>query len=93
MNHLKPNDDNYENKPEDLLFSTLVFANALSNLLDAGQGIVVESHNDMMKLNSDVKKVIVHNTGNQIMITNISERVDLREGDMVHMINGDIMLN
>ena len=79
-NHLKPNEGNYENSPQDLLNASLLFARALSNLLDEDEGIVVNVVGDV-KLGDDSKQIIVFKHNEQIHISKCEH--DLEEGTMV----------
>ena len=79
------NNPNHEDKPEDWLNSSLIFAQALSNLLEENEGVVVELKGDA-KLD-DCKKVIVFKHENQIIV----EQADpgLNDGQMcwIHPYN------
>ena len=46
MNYTNRNNPDYQDKPEDWLNSSLIFAGALSNLLQVNEGVVVELKGD-----------------------------------------------
>jgi len=93
MNYTRPNNDNYDDKPEDWLFGALTFACALSYALPEGQGIVVDLSEDMQKIYPAAKRIIVCHIEGQIRIEDADERTDLEEGDWVNMINEDTIIN
>lgn len=93
MNFTKPNEKNYEDKPEDWLFTALVFADALGNILAIGQGVVVEITGELIAMHPEMTKVIVHNNGKQIGVVDVSKKIELKEGDIVQMINMGNMIN
>lgn len=93
MNYTKPNDDDHEDQPEDWLFGALLFGRTLGLILREGEGIVVDLKGDMIDLYPDSKRVIVHSTEHQIVVTDADERTDLKEGDWVKMIDGDTLMN
>lgn len=82
QNHLKPNEEIYENSPQDLLNASLLFARALSHLLDENEGIVVDVIGDV-KLGDDSKKIIVFKSNEQIHISRCEQ--DIEEGTMVNV--------
>ena len=87
MNYTKPDNEDYEDKPEDWLFCSLVFAGALGTVLkEMGDGIFVELKGDELDLHPDAKYVIVWNDGKHISIIDASERTDLKEGDRIKVI-------
>lgn len=60
MNYTRPNDPSYEDKAEDFLHGSLIFARALSYMLREGQGIVIELVGDMKcPGHPDATKVLV----------------------------------
>ena len=79
------NNPNHEDKPEDWLNSSLIFAQALSNLLEENEGVVVELKGDAKF--DYCKKVIVFRHENQIIV----EEADpgLNDGQMcwIHPYN------
>ena len=93
MNYTRPNDINHEDTPEDWLYSALVFSEALGLILREGEGIFLETKGDMLKLNPDAKRVIVCCRDNMISILDADERTDLKNGDWVQVIDGDLMSN
>jgi hypothetical protein len=63
MNYTNPHDPDYQDKPEDWLNSSLIFASALSNLLQVNEGVVVELKGDAkFQFDDSVQKVIVFRT-------------------------------
>jgi hypothetical protein len=85
-------DDDFEST-DDMFYSRLIFTQALDALLPPGTGVLVELHGKALDLG--FKRVIVHNNtdDNEIVVTMADERTDLKHGDMVRMINGDIISN
>jgi hypothetical protein len=83
MNYTKPNEPNYEDSPQDWLNSSLLFARALSLILEPGHGIVVDIKGDM-DLGEGVEKVIVFKRDKQIIIE-VFDR-DLEEGTPMKVI-------
>ena len=81
-NHLKPNEEGYQDNPQDLLNSSLIFARTLGFIFKEGEGIVVDIKGDI-NLGEDVKKVIVFEYQNQVHIYKCEE--DLEEGTAVNM--------
>jgi hypothetical protein len=83
MNYTSNNPD-HEDKPEDWLNSSLIFAQALDKLLKENEGVVVELQGDAkFQFDHDVKKVIVFRHNNQIII----EEADpgLNDGQMCYI--------
>lgn len=70
------------NNPQDLMNAALIFARALSLILDENQGIVVDLKNGI-DLKDGVQKVIVFKNQEQVHIFNCEE--DLQEGTVVKM--------
>ena len=70
MNYTNANNPDYQDKPEDWLNSSLIFASALGNLLKVNEGVVVELKGDAkFQFDPEVKKVIVfRNDSGQIII-------------------------
>jgi len=93
MNYTRPNDDEHNDEPKDWLLGALLFAKAISFLLHEGEGIVINLTGDMVELYPEAKKVIVANDGEQIKIINADDRVELKEGDWVKVINEENILN
>jgi hypothetical protein len=76
-NHLKPHEEGYQDNPQDLLNSSMLFARALGLIFKENEGIVVDVKGDVM-LSDDVKKVIIFKQNNQIHIFKCEE--DVEEG-------------
>ena len=93
MNYSRPEDSDYEDKPDDWLFGAPLFSRTLGLILREGEGIVVDLKGDMIDLYPDAKRVIVHATKHQIVVTDADERTDLKEGDWVKMIDGETLMN
>jgi hypothetical protein len=85
--------DNYKESLVECIKSRLIFVQALDALLSPGTGVFVELSGKALELG--FKRVIVHNNidDNEIVVTIAEERTDLKHGDMVTMINGDIISN
>jgi len=81
MNYTNPNDLNHEDKPEDWLNSALIFARALSIMLDENQGIVVKLTGDIKFYDGKMDKVIVFYKDGMVRIIECDE--DLDEGTVV----------
>lgn len=81
-NHLKPNEEGYQDNPQDLLNASLIFARALGLIMKEGEGIVIDVAGEV-NLGDDTKKVIVFEYQNQVHIYKCEE--DLPEGTVVNM--------
>ena len=81
-NHLKPNEEGYQDNPQDLLNSSLIFARTLGFIFKEGEGIVIDIKGEV-KLGDDTKKVIVFKSDDQVHIYKCEE--DLVEGTAVNM--------
>jgi hypothetical protein len=81
-NHLKPNEEGYQDNPQDLLNASLIFARALGLIMKEGEGIVIDV-TGQINLGDDTKKVIVFEYQNQVHIYKCEE--DLPEGTVVNM--------
>ena len=81
-NHLKPNEEGYQDNPQDLLNSSLIFARTLGFIFKEGEGIVIDIK-DEVKLGDDTKKVIVFKSDDQVHIYKCDE--DIPEGNAVNM--------
>lgn len=93
MNYTKPNNPDHIDDPKDWLYSALVFSRALGLIINDGEGVVVDLVGDARTLYPKVKKVVVHRYNNQIKISDISERDDLNEGDVIMMIDQNNISN
>jgi hypothetical protein len=86
MNYTNANDPDYQDKPEDWLNSSLIFARTLGLILKDGEGLVVDIVGDAkFQLDETVKKVIVFSREGQIVVTECEE--DLNEGQFVMVHN------
>jgi hypothetical protein len=81
-NHLKSNEEGYQDTPQELLNASLLFARALGLILKENEGIVVDVVGDI-NLGGEVKKVIVFKYENQVHIYKCDE--DIPEGNAVNM--------
>lgn len=72
--------------PQDLLNASLIFARALSLILEESQGIVVNIQGGI-EMGSDVNKVIVFKHQDQVHIYKCED--DLEEGTAVKMSNSE----
>ena len=81
-NHLKPNEEGFQENPQDLINASLLFARALGLILKENEGIVVDVVGDI-KLGEEVKKVIVFKFEIQVHIYKCDE--DIPEGNAVNM--------
>lgn len=75
MNYTKPNEPEHQDDPKDWLNSSLLFARTLSLILEPGHGIVVDVKGDM-DLGEGVKKVIVFNRDEQIVVEAFDREMD-----------------
>jgi hypothetical protein len=78
---------NPNENPQDLLNASLIFARALSLILEDSQGIVVDLQNGI-ELASDTNKVIVFRHQDQVHIYKCED--DLVEGTAVRMSNTEV---
>ena len=85
-------DDDFEST-DDLFYSRFIFVRALDALLSPGKGVVVDL--DGFALHMGFDKVIVHNNPktNEIGVIKADERTDLKNGDLVTLIDEDIIKN
>jgi hypothetical protein len=84
MNYTNPNDPDYQDEPEDWLNSALIFARALSLILNEKEGIVVDIKGDVQfQMDPEVKRVIVFKEDRMIRI--IECHADLEEGQYVKL--------
>lgn len=81
---MEENQSNPSENPQDLLNSSLIFARALSLILEDSQGIVVDLQKGV-EVGSDVEKVIVFRHQDQVHIYKCDD--DLVEGTAVRMSN------
>jgi len=81
-NHLKPNEEEFQDNSQDLINASLLFARALGLILKENEGIVVDVVGEI-KLGEEVKKVIVFKFENQVHIYKCDE--DIPEGNAVNM--------
>jgi hypothetical protein len=81
-NHLKPNEEGFQDNPQDLINASLLFARALGLIFKENEGIVVDVVGDI-NLGEEVKKVIVFKFENQVHIYKCEE--DIPEGSAVNM--------
>lgn len=93
MNYTRPNDPDHIDDPKEWLYGALVFSRALGLIIHEGEGIVIDLVGDMKHLYPKAKRVIVHSNGENVTITNATERDDLKEGDIVQMIDSNIISN
>ena len=75
MNYTKPNEPEHQDDPKDWLNSSLLFARTLSLILEPGHGIVVDVKGDV-NLGEGVKKVIVFNRDEQIVVEAFDREMD-----------------
>jgi hypothetical protein len=91
MNYTNVNDPDYQDKPEDWLNSSLIFARALSLVLREREGVVVDIVGDAkFQLDESVKKIVVFRRDGQVVITECEE--DIEEGQFV-MVHDEINPN
>lgn len=94
MNYTKPNNKNYEDKPEDWLYSALTFSQALNIVIPPNKGVCVELKGDALDIHEGVNKVIVHNNGEMMSIEDVTDNDNLQHGDWVEMKRiDDLTLN
>lgn len=83
MNYTKANEPEHKDDPKDWLNSSLLFARTLSLILEPGYGIVVDVKGDM-DLGEGVKKVIVFNRDEQIVVEAFEK--DIEEGTPIKIV-------
>lgn len=85
-------DDDFEST-DDLFYSRLCFVKALDALLPPGKGVFVDLNGLALHMGFD--KVIVHNNPNtnEIGVIKADERTDLKNGDMVTLIDENLIQN
>lgn len=86
MNYTRPNDEDHEDSPKDWLSGALVFARALSLLIEPNTGMIVRSMGDMKDTFNDEELLLVCNNGRQIQIlptSDIEFEEELKEGDFI----------
>ena len=93
MNYTKPNNENHKDDPNDWLFGSLTFSFALNHLIPQNHGIIIDLKGDALELHPSAKRVIVFNDGEMMSIMDADERTDLKDGDLVLMINEDNIIN
>ena len=81
-NHLKPNEEEFQDNSQDLINASLLFARALGLIFQENEGIVVDVKGDV-NLGDDAKKVIVFKQNDQIHIFRCDE--DIEEGMAVNL--------
>ena len=86
-NQLNLNEQTNSENAQDLLNASLIFARALSLILEDSQGIVVDLQGGI-ELSSDTNKVIVFKHEDQVHIYKCED--DLVEGTAVRMSNTEI---
>ena len=74
---------------EDLYISRLIFVRGLNALIKDGEGIFLEIDRSDLGLN----RVIIANDNEVVRIFTAEERTDLKNGDRVIMVDGDILSN
>ena len=88
MNYTNANDPDHQDKPEDWLNSSLIFARTLGLILREGEGIVVNLVGDTnFKLDESIIKVIVFSRGGQIVVTECEDHLEEGQFVMVHEEN------
>jgi len=92
-NYTKPYDKNYEDTPEDYLWLVMVFGRALGTMLADGQGILIDMKADALKIRPEAKRVIVFNDGKMIRVIDATDRIDLKDGDRIQMIDKNYISN
>ena len=69
-NHLKPNEEGYQDNPQDLLNSSLIFARTLGFIFKEGEGIVIDIKGEV-KLGDDTKKLLFSKVTTKFTFTNV----------------------
>ena len=89
-NYTNPDDKNYEDKPEDWLNSSLIFAKALGMILEEKQGIVIELEGSMKETLPDAFKkqnedrVVIIREDNMVrVIIDKNLPIDLPDGQLI----------
>lgn len=74
---------------EELYVSRLIFVRALGALIQEGQGVFLEINRPDLNLN----RIIVMNDEKVIRVFNAEERTDLKNGDLIIMVDGNTLMN
>jgi len=90
-NYTRPNDPDHKDDPKDWLNSAMIFARALSLLLNENSGVVVKLKGEMENPAGESKTVIVFSKNGQIMIDDAEDSV--KEGTLCQIIDPDENLN
>lgn len=86
MNYTRPNDDQHQDTPQDWLNGALIFARALSLILNNNEGIVVDIQGDMINPVDNNDKVVVFNKDGNIFIDSL-QSPNLEKGDRISLIS------
>ncbi len=78
-----------EETREDLYKSRLIFVRALDAIIPEGKGVFL----NLEDTDLEIKRMIVHKRGDVIGVIDASERLDLKNGDWVSLINKDLLKN
>lgn len=74
---------------EDLYVSRLIFVRGLNALINKGEGVFLEINRKDLGVN----RVIIMNDEDVIRIFSADERTDLKNGDRIVMVDGDVISN
>jgi hypothetical protein len=91
MNYTNPNDEKCEDTPEDWLNSSLIFAKALSNLLNINEGILIDLKGDMLttlpkKFENETRVFVYKGDDDMIHVSGTSDQDlpgELPDGQMI----------
>lgn len=92
-NYTKPHDENYEDSLEDYFYLAMTFSQALGEILDDGQGILIDLKGDALKIHPESKRIVIFNDGDMVRVIDASERTDLNHGDRIMMIKPENIEN
>jgi hypothetical protein len=98
INYTKPDSPDMPDNPIDWLLSSMMFARAIGFLLEENTGVIVDLKGDMLELfphsgMNHTERIIVCNKREQVTVISADERTDLKEGDIVHLIDEKTLLN
>lgn len=91
MNYTRPEDEDHDDDPRDWLNSALLFARALSLILEEREGVVVDISGDAFNPIDDAKKIIVFKADGMIHIDSFEK--DLEEGTFCTVVRDENGLN
>lgn len=74
---------------KDLLFISTAYANALSFFIPKGTGIVADLQENRIDGHPEITKVIIQNKGTMLVIEDVTNRTDLKDGSLIQIIGNE----